>query len=435
MRRAKTKFRPSKGGTPASPKVKSPEVLRICQKEQTKSPVANPLVPVSVEPANQVVVLTPVPDSQVSKKATIPVNASFTPLTTSNVNGDEIVPPDNPEAEIQSSLENDLFRFKVPPKVTPGPANTKSKAGKSVASASTGKSSRAIAMARRKQAEKNIAKNTSDEGQIDRTEVSMSDLIHVGGACGHHEMDFAKKQRERREAKERATTLSQLSSDAKSTVSEKVTEQPELKRKAPQVVKPKVRLDENGMVVVDKSSLFVQAEDSSPALVSDEIIEDFEEVEAVNSMSFKKRKLGRRSKNWTEEETDRFYEAITIVGNDFHAIASAFSRRSLAEVKRKFTREDKTNRGKISQLLLVHASGESNWDLSHLLEQDKKYYEDLEKIEEIKKQAKEQRKQARSGGKVQKTLNNNESTPKEIFAGPTNEEDLVDLIPDIMKHE
>ena len=47
-----------------------------------------------------------------------------------------------------------------------------------------------------------------EEGQIDRTEVSMSDLIHVGGACGHHEMDFAKKQRERREAKERATTLS-----------------------------------------------------------------------------------------------------------------------------------------------------------------------------------------------------------------------------------
>ena len=34
-----------------------------------------------------------------------------------------------------------------------------------------------------------------------------------------------------------------------------------------------------------------------------------------------------------------------------------------------------------------------------------------------------------------RTLNNNESTSKEIFAGPTNEEDLVDLIPDIMKHE
>ena len=34
-----------------------------------------------------------------------------------------------------------------------------------------------------------------------------------------------------------------------------------------------------------------------------------------------------------------------------------------------------------------------------------------------------------------RTLNNNESTSKEIFAGPTNEEDLDDLIPDIMKHE
>ena len=59
MRRAKTKFRPSKGGTPASPKVKSPEVLRICQKEQLKSPILNAVVPArqiteNEEPANQV---------------------------------------------------------------------------------------------------------------------------------------------------------------------------------------------------------------------------------------------------------------------------------------------------------------------------------------------------------------------------------------------
>ena len=48
------------------------------------------------------------------------------------------------------------------------------------------------------------------------------------------------------------------------------------------------------------------------------------DLEAVNSMSFKKRRTGKRSKNWTEEETDRFYEAVTIVGNDVNAIATAF---------------------------------------------------------------------------------------------------------------
>ena len=48
-----------------------------------------------------------------------------------------------------------------------------------------------------------LFKSFLDGGQIDRTEVSMSDLIHCGGQTGTHEMDFTKKLRERREAKVR----------------------------------------------------------------------------------------------------------------------------------------------------------------------------------------------------------------------------------------
>ena len=63
-------------------------------------------------------------------------------------------------------------------------------------------------------------------------------------------------------------------------------------------------------------------------LISDEIVDDVEiDLEAVNSMSFKKRRMGKRSKNWTDDETDRFYEAVTIVGNDVIAIATAFRNR------------------------------------------------------------------------------------------------------------
>lgn len=51
----------------------------------------------------------------------------------------------------------------------------------------------------------------SEEGNIDRTEVSMEDLIFVGPKIGTHEMGFSKRLREAREAKERATTISQLS--------------------------------------------------------------------------------------------------------------------------------------------------------------------------------------------------------------------------------
>ena len=64
---------------------------------------------------------------------------------------------------------------------------------------------------------------------------------------------------------------------------------------------------------------------NSAPLISDEVLDEVEiDLEAVNSMSFKKRRTGKRSKNWTEEETDRFYEAVTIVGNDVNAIATAF---------------------------------------------------------------------------------------------------------------
>jgi len=378
----------------------------------------------------------------------IPVNAAFAPVATSTIvlvpselasgeNGAEIVPPDNPDHDGVTSLEDELFQFKKPQKTTEAAKTPKlplatttttttsrngtGGGGASMISGSTGKSSRALALARRREAENNVAKNMSGEGQIDRTEVSMSDVIFVGGACGHHEMDYTRKMRERREAKERATTISQLS---KSTSSDSVllVEKPDLKRKAPQVVKPKVRLDENGEMVVDKSSLYVQAEDASAPLISDEVLDEVEiDLEAVNSMSFKKRRTGKRSKNWTEEETDRFYEAVTIVGNDVNAIATAFSRRSLSEVKRKFKREEKQNMKNISELLKVHESGLSNWDLSHLVEKDKVYYEELEKVEEEKKRKREEKKK-------KKTLNNNE--PK-IFAGPDGEENIDDLIPDL----
>ena len=53
-------------------------------------------------------------------------------------------------------------------------------------------------------------------------------------------------------------------------------------------------------------------------------------------MSFKKRRIGKRSKNWTDDETDRFYEAVTIVGNDVIAIATAFRNEGKYTLFRKY---------------------------------------------------------------------------------------------------
>jgi len=104
----------------------------------------------------------------------------------------------------------------------------------------------------------------------------MSDLIHIGAGCGKHEMDFSKKLRERREAKERATTLSQLSKKTSETNGTKHSHQsnqtsvndtgddaPEqtnqINQRIPTIAKPKVRLDKDGKLVIDKSSLYQAA--------------------------------------------------------------------------------------------------------------------------------------------------------------------------------
>lgn len=195
----------------------------------------------------------------------------------------------------------------------------------------------------------------SEEGNIDRTEVSMEDLIFVGPKIGTHEMGFSKRLREAREAKERATTISQLSgitagtkkSEKSITSSDRQGFAMTISRKRrnyeqinitqiklpyktnplirytdnidkviPKIVQPKVRIVD-GKVVVDKSSLLQQMEEQTTE-ISEEIVEDFEDMpEEINSLSFRTRKHGKRSKNWSDEETDRFYEAITIVGKIF----------------------------------------------------------------------------------------------------------------------
>ena len=79
------------------------------------------------------------------------------------------------------------------------------------------------------------------------------------------------------------------------------------------------------------------------------------------------------------------------VGNDFVALASAFVRRDSSEIKRKFNRENRQNSNKIDQLLAVHATGESTWDVTHLREKDEEYHLKIEEVENEKKKKREER--------------------------------------------
>lgn len=77
------------------------------------------------------------------------------------LDGQVIEPPDAPESE--EDVENALFKFKVPPpeKSVKIPKRKAEKKKKDDALSTSTRSSRSIAIARRKQAEKNLEKGTS----------------------------------------------------------------------------------------------------------------------------------------------------------------------------------------------------------------------------------------------------------------------------------
>lgn len=74
-------------------------------------------------------------------------------------------------------------------------------------------------------------------------------------------------------------------------------------------------------------------------------------------------------------------------------MSGAFVGRSASEIKRKFIRENKQDSSKIDALLKVHASGESDWDLSRLQREDAEFHAEIEKNEELKQERKRERQQ------------------------------------------
>ena len=79
------------------------------------------------------------------------------------LDGQVIEPPDAPESD--ENVENALFKFKVPPpeKSLKIPKRKAEKKKKDDALSTSTRSSRSLAIARRKQAEKNLEKGTSGE--------------------------------------------------------------------------------------------------------------------------------------------------------------------------------------------------------------------------------------------------------------------------------
>nr|POF07765.1 transcription factor tfiiib component b'' [Quercus suber] len=131
----------------------------------------------------------------------------------------------------------------------------------------------------------------------------------------------------------------------------------------------------NGQIVEDETTLSIDqnAQAQANATNDDEVEEENDLAERLNRTTFlnNRRRDPReripvyksKSDPWTEDETDRFYEALRMFGTDFDIISKMFPPKTRMQVKKKFNREERIDLPRINAALL----GKENkpMDLEH----------------------------------------------------------------------
>ncbi|XP_075832340.1 transcription factor TFIIIB component B'' homolog isoform X4 [Microtus pennsylvanicus] len=109
---------------------------------------------------------------------------------------------------------------------------------------------------------------------------------------------------------------------------------------------PRVKVAEDGSIILDEESLTVEVLRTKGPCVVEENDPIFERGSTTTYSSFRKNYY---SKPWSNEETDMFFLAISMVGTDFSMIGQLFPHRARIEIKNKFKREEKTNGWRIDK--------------------------------------------------------------------------------------
>ncbi|NXG09970.1 BDP1 factor, partial [Sakesphorus luctuosus] len=180
----------------------------------------------------------------------------------------------------------------------------------------------------------------------DRSKMTMRDLIYYLPENNPMKSSLAEEKRT-----EKNSGVSQMKEqEEKSTLDheeeeEEEEENGEESQDGPLLV-PRVKVAEDGSIILDEESLTVEVLRTKGPCVVEENDPIFERGSTTTYSSFRK---SFYTKPWSNKETDMFFLAISMVGTDFSLIGRLFPHRARAEIKNKFKREEKTNGWRIDK--------------------------------------------------------------------------------------
>ncbi|XP_068032094.1 transcription factor TFIIIB component B'' homolog [Anomalospiza imberbis] len=179
----------------------------------------------------------------------------------------------------------------------------------------------------------------------DRSKMTMRDLIYYLPENNPMKSSLVEEKRTKR-----SSALSQMKEqEEKSTPHHEEEEEEEEKGEESQdgpLLVPRVKVAEDGSIILDEESLTVEVLRTKGPCVVEENDPIFERGSTTTYSSFRK---SFYTKPWSNKETDMFFLAISMVGTDFSLIGRLFPHRARAEIKNKFKREEKANGWRIDK--------------------------------------------------------------------------------------
>ena len=192
----------------------------------------------------------------------------------------------------------------------------------------------------------NNVESNKDWSHMVRDSLLVSDLIYCNPPKNAaKELGITITLRKMKEKAKRQKKTSALSN----TVEEQlpIPEQP-----VPQdntVIAPQIRLNEDGSVVLDEESLVINTSNADTVVHDTPAIYE-NSFSFVSHSNFRRFKSAKRS-SWSEKQTQKFYDALRVVGADFSLMSAMFRNRNDVELRKKYNLERKKHSWKVDEAL------------------------------------------------------------------------------------
>ncbi|KAJ3666248.1 hypothetical protein Zmor_001701 [Zophobas morio] len=155
---------------------------------------------------------------------------------------------------------------------------------------------------------------------------------------------------------------------------------------------PQIKIGPQGELVLDEKSLLIE---NKAVQKSREEIEKSQVVNGDFETGYGVYKRAKRSKDWSKQETLKFYKALNTLGTDFTLMCELFPRRSRRELKMKFKKEERINKALVDKAIM-QPCGFDFHDFKHEVDMEEKELQELEKQKEREKIMKQEAKKRKT---------------------------------------